>query len=187
VSIHKSGGLLLGAETFVFFEPRAEQDRRAVAGRRSDRGLARPAESRVRRQRTLPAPSLRQGHDQAAPGYLFRVEDLRLAPWQGDTQVSQPYRANGILGWTGNLSEAATFTAAPGGAEQSTTFTLFSTFNRAAIAIDPVTVQVSDVPEPTTWMLMILGVGLIARQALQKRAGCRLEHVERDASRTAIG
>jgi hypothetical protein len=98
---------------------------------------------------------------QAAPGYAVRVTEFTLAPRPG-VQGSQPYRANGVLGWTGELSTATTLAAAPGGEGRSTTFTLFSSFNMADIAIDFITVQVTPIPEPETWRLMGLGAGLVA-------------------------
>ncbi|MDN3544887.1 MAG: PEP-CTERM sorting domain-containing protein [Roseateles asaccharophilus] len=98
---------------------------------------------------------------QAAPGYRVRVEEFTLAPRQGGVQASQPFRANGVLGWTGDLSTATTFAAAAGGAERSNTFTLQSTYNRADIAIDSITVSVTAVPEPGSWALMAAGLALL--------------------------
>lgn len=108
---------------------------------------------------TVPRNDLWLGF-QAAPGYVVRVVEFTLAPRPG-VQASQPYRANGVLGWTGDLATATTFVAAPGGEDRSNTFTLFSTFNMADIAIDSITVQVSPIPEPGTWALMTLGAGLV--------------------------
>jgi hypothetical protein len=98
-----------------------------------------------------------------APGKRLRVVSFVLAPWNGtfnNVPSTTGYVVNGVSsGPIGPLSTATTFIAA-GGGSNVTTFSFGP--DAWTHGLDSITVAV--VPEPSTWMLMIMGFGLIASQ-----------------------
>jgi hypothetical protein len=101
----------------------------------------------------------------AAAGNVIRVVEFRLAPWRSTRSTS--YTANG--GAPVNIAALSTgtnYTAPAGGFAAVNTFSFGpDAFN---VGLDSITIETQSlggvVPEPSTWMLMIMGFGLVASQ-----------------------